>query len=425
MNALAPFQWFTENCLEDLCDDICIPNLDDIIVFSQSFTEHLEHLRTVLRHLCNHGVKLKLKKCNLFANEVCYLGHIVTKDGYCMDPSNADAVQSLKGNPPRTIGSLRKMLGFLSYYRRYIKDFAKITHSLYSLLSLPDAGERNNERGDKAKRKQSRRQNKRRNGQLASSVPIEWDQIHQQAVETLVDCFTTPPILAYPDYEKDFILHVDASEKGLGAVLYQEQEKVLRVIGYGSRILSPAEKKSYLHSRKLEFMALRWVVTEQFRDFLYYAPHFHVYTDNNPLTYVQSSAKLNAAGLRLVGELADYHFSIHYRPGKAHIDADTMSRLPFEEFMKHCTVKTTPDAIKATFSMIQAQADGELIWVSGISSEPVDYPMKSVHSPLTPADIKQAQEKDPGISVILEKKGQTRVFRQMKRKLSRLLHVIC
>ena len=109
-------------------------------------------------------------------------------------------------------------------------------------------------------------------------------------------------------------------------------------------------------------MAFKWAVTEQFRDYLYYAPHFHVYTDRNPLTYVQSSAKLDATGLRFVGELADYHFTIRYRPGKTRIDADTMSRLPFEEFIKHCTAET-PDAIKATFSMIQAQADGELIWV--------------------------------------------------------------
>ena len=87
-----------------------------------------------------------------------------------------------------------------------------------------------------------------------------------------------------------------------------------------------------------------------------------------------------------------------------------------EEFMKHCTVKTTPDAIKATFSMIQAQADGELIWVSGISSEPVDYPVKSVHSPLTPVDIKQAQEKDPSISVILGKKRANQSFSADEKK---------
>ena len=192
---------------------------------------------------------------------------------------------------------------------------------------MPDAGEKNNEQGHKAKGKCSRRQNKRKNGQFASIVPIELGQIHQQALETLVDCLTTP-ILAYPDYEKNFILHVDASEKGLGAVLYQEQEKALRVIGYGSRTLSPVERNYYLHSGKLEFMALEWTVTEQFRGYLYYVPHFLVYTDNNPLTYVQSSAKLNATGLRWVGELADYHFTIRCCPGKTNIDADTMSRLP-------------------------------------------------------------------------------------------------
>ena len=84
--------------------------------------------------------------------------------------------------------------------------------------------------------------------------------------------------------------------------------------------------------------------------------------------------------------------------------------------MKHCTVDITPDAIKATFSMIQAEADGELIWVSGISSEPVDYPMKSVHSPLTTVDIKQAQEKDPSISVILEKKRASQSFSTDEKK---------
>ena len=116
-----------------------------------------------------------------------------------------------------------------------------------------------------------------------------------------------------------------------------------------------------------------------------------MYTDNNLLTYVKSSAKLNVTGLKWVGELADYHFTIRYHPWKTHIDANTMSRLPFEEFIIHCTAETTPNAIKATFSMIHAQADGELIWISGISSESVDNLVKSVHSPLTSVDINQAR----------------------------------
>ena len=119
------------------------------------------------------------------------------------------------------------------------------------------------------------------------------------------------------------VLHTDASESGLGAVLYQEQNKVLRVIGYGSRTLTPAEKNYHLHSGKLEFLALKWAICEQFRDYLYYSPSFVVYTDNNPLTYVLSSAKLNATGLRWIGELADFNFTIRYRPGKTNVDADT------------------------------------------------------------------------------------------------------
>ena len=99
-----------------------------------------------------------------------------------------------------------------------------------------------------------------------------------------------------------------------------------------------------------------------------------------------------------------------------HTDVDTMSRLPSEEFIKHCTVETTPDAIKATVSMIQTQADGELIWVSGISSEPVDYPVKLIYSPLTPVDIKQAQEEDPSISVTLEKKRSNQSFSSDEKK---------
>ena len=108
----------------------------------------------MLRRICNNGIKLKPKKCDLFANEARYLGRIVSKDGYCMDPSNADTVRSLKGNPPKTIGSLRKIIGFLSYYWRYIKDFAKISHLPYShsLLSLPDDEEKNNGQGDKVKK---------------------------------------------------------------------------------------------------------------------------------------------------------------------------------------------------------------------------------------------------------------------------------
>lgn len=118
---------------------------------------------------------------------------------------------------------------------------------------------------------------------------------------------TTPPLLVYPDFELPFVLHTDASQRGLGAVLYQSQGGKMRVVGYGSRTLTPAEQNYHLHSGKLEFLALKWAVCDKFRDYLFYAPHFVVYTDNNPLTYVMSTAKLNAVGHRWVGLLTQTH----------------------------------------------------------------------------------------------------------------------
>lgn len=175
--------------------------------------------------------------------------------------------------------------------------------------------------------------------QMPSRTPIVWAPEHQQILEQLVNGLTHPPVLAYPDFDQPFVLHTDASEQGLGAVFYQQQDGKLRVIGYGSRTLSPAERNYHLHSGKLEFSARKWAVCEKFRDYLFYAPHFTIYTDNNPLTYIMSTAKLNAVSHLRVGELSDFRFSIRYRPGKTNIDADTLACVPLNinNFTSGCT----------------------------------------------------------------------------------------
>ena len=153
-------------------------------------------------------------------------------------------------------------------------------------------------------------------GHLPPRHPVQWTDKCQDALDQLIEPLVNLPVLAYPDFKEPFILNTDASETGLGAVLYQEQDGILRVIGYASRSLSPAEKNYHLHSGKLEFLALKWAICDHFRDYLLYAPSFTVYTDNNPLTYVLSTAKLNACGMRWVGDLANFNFTIKYRPGK-------------------------------------------------------------------------------------------------------------
>ena len=149
-----------------------------------------------------------------------------------------------------------------------------------------------------------------------SRQPITWTQEMQDTVDDVIDYLKSPGFLAFPDWNVPFTLHVDASQKGLGAVLYQKIEDKDRVISFASRTLTPPEQKYHLHSGKLEFLSLKWAITEKFADYLSFGPPFTVFTDNNPLTYVMTTAKLNATGLRWVASLADYQFVIKYRPGK-------------------------------------------------------------------------------------------------------------
>ena len=106
----------------------------------------------------------------------------------------------------------------------------------------------------------------------------------------------TPPVLSHPDFSKSFILHTDASGLRLGCTLFQFQDEKLRVTGFGNCTLVGAELK--YHSSKLEVLALKWAVYEHFRDYLFYVPHFDMYTDYNPLTYIKSTCKVNATGQR-------------------------------------------------------------------------------------------------------------------------------
>ena len=135
---------------------------------------------------------------------------------------------------------------------------------------------------------------------------------------------STPPILAYADFNKPFIVHTDASTEGLGAVLYQDHDGLECVIAYASRGLRNSEKHYPAHKF---FLCLKWAVTEKFHDYGC-GNQFTVHTDNNPITYVLSKAKLDATSHRWLASLGTFNFKLVYRSGKSNGDADGLSRRP-------------------------------------------------------------------------------------------------
>ena len=164
-------------------------------------------------------------------------------------------------------------------------------------------------------------------------------------------------MLDYADFKAPFILHTDASGEGLGAVLYQVQEGRQRVIVFASRSLSKSEKNYPVH--KLEFLALKWAITDKFHEYMY-GSQFQVYTDNNPLTYVLTTAKLDATGHRWVAALSNYTFSIIYKPGKGHKDADALSCIRWPETMEldSQTVHAVCEGVQAPHGKVETLCQG-------------------------------------------------------------------
>ena len=177
---------------------------------------------------------------------------------------------------------------------------------------------------------------------------IKWDSRCQQASDDLRTLCTMAPILAYADFSKPVKLHTDGCCTGLGAVLYQTWEDGTEaVIGYASRSLNKAE--SHYPAHNLEFLTLKWAVVEKFHEYLC-GSTFDVYTNNNLLTYVLTTAKLDAASQYWVTSLANYNFRLHYWAGKTNIDADALSRVSWPECMLDnlgTSLKVTAAAVKA------------------------------------------------------------------------------
>ncbi len=322
----ATFQRCMENVLRPLLYEGVVAFLDDVIIYSRTAEEHLELLDKVLKLMQTAGLKLHPGKCTLMSPEIVYLGHIVSQAGV---QANPEKTETLKNWPKiRTVKDVMSFIGFCSYFRRHIPHFSHIAQPLLALT-----------KGVKYRPK-SMFGPPVMQPALKKNIEDEWTSECQAARDKLIELLTTPPLLIFPDLNKPFIVHVDACTTGLGAVLLQfGDDQLLHPVCYGSRSLKAAERN--YPAFKLEFLALKWAVTDKFHFYLYGQP-FKVYTDNNPLTYIHKSLKVDATSQRWLAALGDYDFTIHYKPGSTNVDADVLSRLHEypEEYVEHISAFT-------------------------------------------------------------------------------------
>ena len=293
-NAPGTFQRLMDEILREYIGEFVIVYLDDIMIYSKDFEEHVEHIDKVLNKLRENNMIIKLKKCKFGERNIEFLGHIVGRDGLKPDEKKVEKIKKIK--IPETITEIRSFLGLCSYYRRFIKNFVKIAKPLYNLVK--------------------------------KDIRFEWTEKQQIAFEELKMKLMEKPILDHPNFEKEFILITDASGEGLGAVLAQKNnENKEYVIAYASRSLVGAEKNYPI--TELECLAIFWGVQ-----------HFHKFLANNKFKIVTDHAALKGLmnakipkgrRARWVMELQQYDFEVIHRSGKENKNADALSRLKFEE----------------------------------------------------------------------------------------------
>jgi len=303
-NAPASFQRWMNEILSDYIDIFCVAYLDDILVFSLDEETHREHVWAVLTRVQDTGLTLKASKCEFHTTETEYLGYVISPQGLRMDEEKIRTIKDWK--EPTNVKGIQSFLGFVNFYRQFIKDYSKITTPLSSLT-----------RKEKA---------------------WEWGDKQQEAFETLKKAMITEPILQHFDPERAVTIETDASDYAIGAICSQPDEKgVLHPVAYYARKLKDPERNYDIHDKEL------LAIVNSLRKWDTYCkttgPKITILTDHKNLEYWKTKKDLNLRQARWGERLANYDFVIKYRSGKLAGKPGILSResgdSPWERDMKH------------------------------------------------------------------------------------------
>lgn len=316
-NAPSTFQRTMDNILRGIQNEFCLVYLDDIIIFSTSLQEHITHIKKVFQRLRETNFKIQLDKSEFLKKEVAYLGHIVTPFGVKPNP---DKIRAIKNYPiPKTTKEIKGFLGLLGYYRKFIRDFAKITKPITKCLK--------------------------------KGAQIIHNSEFIQCFETCRNLLINQPLLQYPDFTKEFILTTDASNYAIGAVLSQGEIGRDLPVAYASRTLNESEI-NYSTIEK-ELLAVVWA-TKYFRPYLF-GRRFTIVSDHKPLQWLFSLKEPNSKLIRWRLRLEEYDYKIVYKKGKCNKNADALSRIELntnelenyiQTFNKEMTVQNDTESMQ-------------------------------------------------------------------------------
>ena len=302
--APATFQALMDTLLRGVQFKFVCAYIDDVICYSATFEQHLEHVREVLSRFRKANLKLHPKKCAFAVKKVTFLGHVLTPEGMSPNPQKLEAITSYP--VPKKLKQVRGFLGLVGFYRKYIMNFAQMARPLYDLTK--------------------------------KDVPFVWSSECQEAFDALKTALTSDSVLAFPDFNETFILATDASKTGLGACLSQNQGGKLRPIAFAGRGFNKAE--SNYTTTEQELLAVVYAI-QQFKVYLL-GKKFEIHTDHAALRWLLDKKETEGRLARWVTFLQQYQYDIYHVKGKENCVPDALSRRQYE--VTHTPVD---DAIEA------------------------------------------------------------------------------